>query len=108
MNNYLGFDKNFNLYHIVKSEKKVIRDKNFNLAKYLNLSYYLVIPIIAGVFLGLFLDNLLKTKKLFFIIFFSLGIVGTFYNLFKIYTDERKDRNLNQYAGNKHKSRTNI
>ena len=91
MNNHLGFDKNFNLHHITESKKKVIKNNNFNLAKNLNLGYYLVTPIIIGAFLGIFLDKLLKTGRTFFIILFSIGIIGTFYNLFKIYIDERKN-----------------
>lgn len=92
MNTHLGFDKNFNLHHVAGYKKKVVKNNNLVLAKYLNLGYYLVTPIIAGVFLGLCLDNLLKTKKLFFVLLFSLGIIGTFYNLYKIYKD---DRNFN-------------
>jgi F0F1-type ATP synthase assembly protein I len=91
MNKFLGFDKNFNLHHISKPEKKIIKSNNSLLAKNLNLGYYLITPIIFGVFFGLFLDNQLKTKKLFLIIFFSLGIVGTFYNLYKIYKDDREN-----------------
>jgi F0F1-type ATP synthase assembly protein I len=90
MKRHLGFDKNFNLHHISEPKKKTIKVNNSLLAKNLNLGYYLVTPIIFGVFFGLFLDNRLKTKKLFFIIFFSLGIIGTFYNLYKIYKDDRE------------------
>jgi len=68
----------------------VKNNNNFSLAKDLNLGYYLVTPIVLGVFFGLFLDNLLKSGKLFFIIFFPLGIIGTFYNLYKIYKDDAK------------------
>lgn len=89
MKNFFSFDRNFNLHNIIQPEKKVIKNNNFNLAKYLNLGYYLVTPIIAGVFLGLFLDRLLKTGRTFFIILFSLGIIGTFYNLYKIYKDDK-------------------
>lgn len=88
MNTHLGFDKNFNLHHIVERRKKVVKNNNFILAKNLNLGYYLITPIITGVFLGLFLDGLLKTGRTFFIILFSLGIIGTFYNLYKIYKDD--------------------
>jgi len=91
MSNYLGFDKNFNLHHIVVNKKKLIKSRKSDIAKYLNLGYYLVTPIIIGVFLGLFLDKLFKTRKIFFITLFSLGVISTFYNLFKIYTDERKN-----------------
>lgn len=87
-NKHLSFDRNFNLQNITAPKKTITKNRNFDLAKNLNLGYYLVTPIIFGVFLGLYLDNLLKTKKLFFIIFFSIGIACTFYNLYKIYKDD--------------------
>lgn len=88
MKKYFSFDKSFNLHNIGEPKKKALRNKNFDLAKNLNLGYYLVTPMIVGVFLGLFFDKLLKTGKVFFIIFFSIGIAGTFYNLYKIYKDD--------------------
>jgi len=88
MNTHLGFDKNFNLHNVSRPKKKIIKSDNFDLAKNLNLGYYLVTPMIFGIFFGLFLDNLLKTGKLFFIMFFLIGIIGTFYNLYKIYKDD--------------------
>jgi len=51
---------------------------------YLNIGYYLVTPIVAGVFLGLGLDYWLKTKPFFVVFFLFLGTLGSFYNLFKL------------------------
>ena len=53
---------------------------------YLNIGYYLVTPIVAGVFLGLGLDYWLKTKPFFVVFFLFLGTVGSFYNIFKLLT----------------------
>ncbi|MDO9028212.1 MAG: AtpZ/AtpI family protein [Candidatus Roizmanbacteria bacterium] len=74
---------------ILKNSKNKIKEK-FGLAKYLNIGYYLIIPILFGIFFGLFLDNRLKTKKTFLIMFFLIGIFASFYNLYKIYIDERR------------------
>jgi len=88
---HFSIDKNFDLkITTFKNNKKEIIVKN-KLAKYMNVGYYLVTPLLLGVFFGLLFDNLLKTQKLFFIIFFSFGIIGTFYNLYKFYIDERKN-----------------
>ncbi|OGK14742.1 hypothetical protein A3C98_03680 [Candidatus Roizmanbacteria bacterium RIFCSPHIGHO2_02_FULL_37_15] len=57
--------------------------KSFDLVN-LGLSYYLVTPLIFGVFSGLALDYWLKTKPLFFIFFLFLGTLASFYNIFKI------------------------
>ncbi|OGK23349.1 hypothetical protein A3F58_01885 [Candidatus Roizmanbacteria bacterium RIFCSPHIGHO2_12_FULL_37_9b] len=53
---------------------------------YLNIGYYLVTPIVAGVFLGLGLDYWLNTKPFFVVFFLFLGTVGSFYNIFKLLT----------------------
>lgn len=72
---YLGIKKN--------------HDKNTNLllAKYANVGYYLVAPLLLGVFFGLGIDTYLDTKPLFTIICLTLGVVGVFYNLNKIIKD---------------------
>lgn len=86
---HLSFDRNFDLYSTEKTVKEDVKEKKINLAKYLNLGYYLIIPIILGILIGKFLDNHLKKEKFFFIIFFSIGVISSFYNLFKIYKDVR-------------------
>lgn len=48
------------------------------------IGYYLIIPLLAGLGLGLFLDEKLETKPLFTIIGIVIGVIGTFYNLFKV------------------------
>lgn len=58
--------------------------KKFLLAKYINVGYYLLAPLVAGVFFGLIADRFLKTKTLFTTVFIIVGTVGTFYNLYKL------------------------
>ncbi len=91
---YFLIDKNLklkskeSLFSLKKSNIKI--KEKFGIAKYLNIGYYLLIPILFGMFVGSFLDNQLKTNKMFFLIFFSVGIFSSFYNLYKIYIDERR------------------
>lgn len=58
--------------------------KQFDVAKYISIGYYLVTPMLIGVIVGLYLDSQFKSKPLFIMIFLFLGIAGTFYNLYKV------------------------
>ena len=64
---------------IVKTRKK----SNFQLANYLNIGYYLVTPLVLGVFLGVAIDRSLKTKfwTLALILF---GFAASIYNLYRL------------------------
>jgi F0F1-type ATP synthase assembly protein I len=85
MKNYYTFDKNFNL----KLQKRLISSKKVSkkipLVNYQEIGYYILTPLLVGVFLGLTIDKIFKTKNLFFFIFLFLGLVADFYNLYKIY-----------------------
>ncbi len=61
-----------------------MKNSNLALAKSLNIGYYLLTPLLAGVFLGLALDSWFNTKGVFVIILILLGTVGSFYNLYKL------------------------
>lgn len=52
--------------------------------KYLNIGFYLITPLILGVFLGLYLDSRFAVKPFFTLSGIGLGIVCTFYNLWKL------------------------
>lgn len=64
--------------------------ENLLLAKSLNIGYYLVIPLLLGVFFGVGIDAHFGTKPVFTIVFLILGVVSTFYNLFTIVTDGKR------------------
>ena len=82
--NYLFFDKNLDLKKTAPKEKKVFKEKNnILLANYANIGYYLVTPLVVGVFLGLYLAGS-TGEKLWMIAGIVLGSLGTFYNLFKL------------------------
>lgn len=70
--------------------KKVSGKKNRNVdfpqtyGAIFNLGFYLATPIVVGVFAGLALDNWLRTKPFFIIIFIIIGSISSFYNLIKL------------------------
>ena len=49
----------------------------------INVSLELITGISLGVIIGLLIDNHLQTKPLMFIIFFIVGTIVGFYNMFK-------------------------
>jgi len=75
----------------VESIDKNSKTDKINLKKllpvYFNLGFYLITPVLVGVFLGLYLDSRLKTKPSFVLAGIILGTLALFYNLFKIYKD---------------------
>lgn len=84
---YYGFDKDFNLKIKKKPVVKEKKQRNLPLVNYQDIGYYIIAPLIAGVFLGLSLDKLFKTESVFFLIFLGLGTISAFYNMYKIYKD---------------------
>lgn len=54
------------------------------LAKYTSIGYYLIAPLLIGVFFGLGLDRVFHTKPLFMLGFLVLGMIATFYNLYSL------------------------
>jgi len=72
----------------VKIEKRSNVSKNkknkFLLAKFINIGYYLIIPILVGIFLGISLDEIFHTQPFFLIVFLFFGVVSCFYNLARL------------------------
>ena len=65
----------------INTNNQRVDPKNYSLA--LNISIELITGIGLGVFFGLIIDNHLQTKPLMLIIFFILGTVIGFYNMYK-------------------------
>jgi len=89
-------DRNFDLKQIYQiNEKKVFLKNKLKksslvknpLEKYLNIGYYLIIPIIIFLIIGSWLDKIFKTKPFFVLFFLFFGTLSSFYNLFKIYKE---------------------
>ena len=64
--------------------KKRNTDDKLLLARSLNLGYYLIIPLLLGLFLGIWLDKLFSSQPFFLLLLFALGVVSSFYNLWKV------------------------
>jgi len=81
---YYTLDKNLNFKSSEAPKPRPALKKNkMDLANYMNIGYYLITPLIVGVFLGLYLDGRLGTNYL-VVIGIVIGSIGTFYNLFRI------------------------
>jgi F0F1-type ATP synthase assembly protein I len=63
--------------------KEKRQNDNNTVAKFLNLGYYIVTPIVLGVVVGLIVDRTMNSS-VFIKVFLFVGIAGTFYNLIKI------------------------
>ena len=70
----------------LKNKQKLPPNNKINAKFYgmaMNVSIELITGIGLGVFLGLLLDNYLQTKPIMFIIFFIVGTIVGFYNMYK-------------------------
>lgn len=76
-------DKDLNVRErvVVKKENK---NNNFRSYQYLNIGFYLVAPLLVGIFSGLYLDKRFNTKPFFLFLGLSIGVIGTFYNLYRL------------------------
>ncbi len=79
----IGHDLKIKEHDDFQTKKTLKRNEEFMLAKSINIGYYLITPLLLGVFFGYWLDKILNTKPLFLLTLFGLGIVGSFYNLWK-------------------------
>lgn len=82
MNKY-EIGKDFEIKRSVK-DRKFTKNNNFLIAKYINIGYYLISPIILGVLFGVFIDIKFGTKPRFTLFLIFLGSISTFYNLWKL------------------------
>lgn len=65
-------------------KKKVKKDEKFRLVDALDLGVYFVVPLLAGLGLGIVLDSKLGTKPVCIVIGLLLGSFGSLFNLIKI------------------------
>ncbi len=56
---------------------------------HLNIGFYLIVPILLGVFVGYRLDLWFDTKPFFVLLFIVLGLISSFYNLWKLVREEK-------------------
>ena len=78
-------DKDGNLVaQAAKIKSKTGKHNGKIVVRYINLGYYLLVPLIGGVFIGVELDKWLGTKPIFTVVFILLGTLAIFYNLVKL------------------------
>lgn len=85
--NFYNLRNNFSLekgQENIKKNMVDLKQESFALAKYSSLGYYLVIPLLGGVFLGLFIDKTLHIKPFGIVCGILIGTIATFYNLIKL------------------------
>lgn len=72
---------------VEKANKKTDKKAEELYTKYLNIGFYLMAPLLFGVFFGLYLDSKFEVKPFFTMTGIGLGILCTFYNLWKLTKD---------------------
>lgn len=84
--NYYKVGKDLKIQKVdkIQSKKNASETSYLMLAKSLNIGYYLITPLIVGVFLGYWIDKILNTKPVFLLVLFTIGIISSFYNLWKL------------------------
>jgi len=76
-------DKDHNLKERIEI-KKVSKNKNLGSYQNFNIGFYLITPLLVGIFSGLYLDKRFGTKSFFVVIGLIFGALGTFYNLYRL------------------------
>jgi len=70
---------------ILDNNKEKDKNKeNILLARYANAGFYIITPLLLGVFIGIYLDRLFNTKPIFVLTLIIFGTVASFYNIFKL------------------------
>lgn len=84
---YFELGKDLKLKSSVEKQKNTdsnMQNESFALAKYTSLGYYLLTPLLGGVFLGLLIDKYFNYSPCGVIGGIILGSIATFYNLYTI------------------------
>lgn len=79
-------------FHKIEKPKKKKQYFDFRMLEYANTGIYLLIPIGCALTLGLFLDNVLKTRPVLVTVFLFLGSFASVYNLVRIIKDARNGK----------------
>lgn len=84
-------NKNFDL-EITEIPRKKAKEESsfFVLAKYSSVGYYVVTPLLIGVFLGFGLDLYFNSKPFFVLFFIIIGFMSTIYNMYRLIKEEEK------------------
>lgn len=83
-------DKNFKLVNQTHHSTSQKDSKSYDylmLAKYASMGYYVLTPILLGVFFGLGIDMYFNTRPKATVGMLVFGVIASFYNLYKIVRD---------------------
>ena len=82
--NYLKIDSKGEIDQFGQSKHIKKKNDKESIIMYFNVGYYLVIPILIGLGIGILVDRWAKTKPVFTVLLLLIGTMGSFYNLFTI------------------------
>lgn len=74
----------------IEIKKRQRRENSWTSIEYMNVGYFLIVPILLGIGTGLVLDKILKSK-VFIVPGIILGTIASFYNLWKLVKDIDKE-----------------
>jgi F0F1-type ATP synthase assembly protein I len=87
----------------VETVEKPVKEKKKGILSipphYFNLGFYLLVPLLGGIFIGQWLDKKFDTGALFTISLIIFGTIATFYNLIKLLHEDNtrnSGRNTNR------------
>lgn len=83
----IGKDFSLILEKREKQPEKSSKTDTLLLAKYSSIGYYLITPLLLGVFVGLGADSYFHTKPLFTLVGIALGFISAAYSLYKLVKD---------------------
>jgi len=87
----VGKDLDLTKFISLKLKKKKSTNQLKFIMNYLNVGFYLVIPLLTSLYIGTVLDKHYRTKPLFTLIFIVFGLVIIVYQLKKL-VDESKEK----------------
>lgn len=75
--------------NVVKKKHSGRVKAKFNIPnQYMNLGMYFLVPILSGLFIGIWLDKRFDREGFFTILLLSIGVIASFYNLIKLYKQD--------------------
>lgn len=87
-----SIDKVGNKKEIEYEVKKKKKEDLSEMVRYSSIGYYLITPLLIAICGGLWIDDYLRTRPLFTVVFIIIGTIATFYNLFKLVNEGRSTR----------------
>lgn len=68
-----------------------LKIRPLSIAKYLNVGYYVIIPLLGAVAAGVWLDRSFSTKPFFTVVLVVFGAISSMYNMVRLIKDIQAD-----------------